>query len=65
MRDGQAVGNGIPPLKPHEGSWAVVDRHTGQAVMEIFRGSHLVKMVDLDKFRLVPIASYLASLNRH
>jgi hypothetical protein len=65
MRDGQAVRNGIPPLKPHEGSWAVVDRQTGQAVAEVFRGSNLVKMVDLERFQLVPIASYLASLNRH
>jgi hypothetical protein len=55
----------IPPLQPHEGSWAVIDRHTGQVVMEVFRGSYLVKMVDLDKFRLVPIASYLASMGRH
>jgi hypothetical protein len=55
----------IPPLKPHEGSWAVIDRHTGQVVMEVFRGSYLVKMVDLDRFRLVPIASYLASMGRH
>jgi hypothetical protein len=59
------MSNTIPPLAPHEGSWAVVDRHTGQAVMEVFRGSNLVKMVNLDKFRLVPIVSYLASLNRH
>jgi hypothetical protein len=55
----------IPPLKPHEGSWAVIDRQTGQVVMEVFRGSYLVKMVDLDRFRLVPIASYLASMGRH
>lgn len=27
----------IPPLKPHEGSWVVVDKVSGLAVTEVFK----------------------------
>lgn len=44
-------------------SWVIVSKATGQAVMETFRKS-TADAVNLDKYRVVPIGEWLASLNR-
>lgn len=53
----------IPALKPHEGSWVIVDRGTGKAVAEIFRNDKAINNINFDKYRAVPAGEYLASLN--
>ncbi|HEX4843210.1 MAG TPA: LPD38 domain-containing protein [Limnobacter sp.] len=45
------------------GSWVIVDKSTGQAVVEMFDASNVAK-VNTDRFDIVPAGQYLASLNQ-
>jgi hypothetical protein len=55
----------IPPLKPHEGSWMVVDRKTGKAVTEIFKNDEAINRLNLEKYKAVPAGEYLGDLNKN
>jgi hypothetical protein len=59
------TGITIPPLKPHEGSYAVIHTETGECVLEMFKDDKRIPYLKADKFHLVPIGEYLASLNKH
>jgi metal-responsive CopG/Arc/MetJ family transcriptional regulator len=54
----------IPKLRRHVGSYAVVEIKTGQVVGELFKDSKLLDKVNFDKYKLVPIDEWLASLSR-
>lgn len=54
-----------PTLKPHEGSWIIVNRHTGEAIMELFRGSKLIQYLNTEKYKAVPVLEYLVELKEH
>lgn len=57
--------NHIPELNPHEGSWIVIERATGEAVGEIFKGGPLASQLDklnFAKYELKGIHEYLGSL---
>ena len=53
----------IPALQPYEGSYAIVSIETGKAVSEMFRGDKRLPFVNTAKYRIVPIAEWLGSLN--
>lgn len=53
----------IPKLKSHEGSWVAISLSTGEVVLELFRGDRRIYHINFDKFKLVPVGEYLASLN--
>ena len=44
-------------------SWVVVDKQTGKAVLETFNPK-LPPLINLARYRVVPILEYLTSLNR-
>ena len=44
-------------------SWVIVNRLTGQAVLETF-SEELTMNVNLDRYQVVPILEWLQSLNR-
>lgn len=50
-------------MQAQPASWVIITK-TGQAVCEIFDGN-LVKALDTEKYKAVPIIDYLAALNRH
>jgi hypothetical protein len=54
----------IPKLRRHVGSYAVVEIKSGQVVGELFKDSKLLGKVNFDKYKLVPIDEWLASLSR-
>ena len=54
----------IPELEQYCGSWVIVDRATGNAVVEIW-GRSTVEKVNQDKYEVKTAAQYLAGLNRH
>lgn len=58
----------VPPaLQDHEGSWILVRRSDGAAVMEVFRGSSTakaLKFLNAEKYEAAPIGAYLAGLNK-
>jgi hypothetical protein len=54
----------IPKLRRHVGSYAVVEIKSGQVVGELFKDSKLLDKVNFDKYKLVPIDEWLASLSR-
>jgi hypothetical protein len=54
----------IPKLRRHVGSYAVVEIKSGQVVGELFKDSRLLNKVNFDKYKLVPIDEWLASLSR-
>ncbi len=45
-------------------SWVVVNRETGKAVFETFC-RRVADAINLNRYEVVPIGEYLASLNRH
>lgn len=53
----------VPPLTEQEGSWVIIDRQTGEAVLELFRDSVAVHRLNLAKYAVVPILAYLQGLN--
>jgi hypothetical protein len=55
---------GIPPLPHGNGSWVIVDRATGHAAAEIFKGDKAISRVNLERYKAVPAGEYLASLNK-
>ena len=54
----------IPELEQYCGSWIVVDRATGGAVVEIWERS-TVEKVNQNKYEVKTAAQYLGGLNRH
>ena len=52
-----------PELARHEGSWVVIRRATGEAVVELFSRS-LVERVDETRFEVKTIGNYLGDVNR-
>lgn len=53
----------LPSLKRHEGSYVICRRDTGEGVIELFRGSKLLKKVNYDKYEAIPIGDYLSGIN--
>ena len=53
----------IPPLAPHCGSWVVIDRATGKAVLEIF-DRKLAERLNFDKYRLETAGQWLPTLSK-
>lgn len=51
-----------PELERHCGSWVVVDRATGEAVMETF-SRVVADAINQTRYRVVTAAAWLASLN--
>jgi hypothetical protein len=43
-------------------SWIIVDRRTGEAVMETF-SRRIADMINLEKFEVVPVLDWLQRLN--
>jgi hypothetical protein len=54
----------VPPLKDHEGSWVIVDKQTGQVVLELFRDSVAISYLNFARYAAIPIHTYLAGVNR-
>jgi hypothetical protein len=53
----------VPELEQHCGSWIVVDRSTGESVMETF--SHKVaEAINQDKYEVVTTLQWLTRLNQ-
>jgi hypothetical protein len=44
-------------------SWVIVDKHTGQAVMETYNRK-IAAAVNQERYEAVPIVQYLSQLNR-
>jgi hypothetical protein len=57
------VSRAIPALEPHCGSWVIVDRATGDSVLETFSRS-LAEKINQDRYEVVTAAQWLARLNR-
>ena len=53
----------VPELEHHCGSWVVVSRATGKAVIEIFECRNAERL-NFDKYELQTAAQWLANLNR-
>ena len=53
----------IPPLELHCGSWVVIDRATGKAVLEIFNRK-LAERLNFDKYRLETAGQWLPTLSK-
>ena len=53
-----------PQLTDQEGSWVIVDKKTGKAVLELFRDSVAVQHLNFAKYDAVPILTYLGDINR-
>jgi hypothetical protein len=54
----------LPPLKAWEGSWAIVNRVTGECVYELHRSdAKLANRMNGEKYQAIGIAEYLASFN--
>lgn len=52
----------IPELEHHCGSWIIVDRQTGKAVLETFNRK-TAEAVNQDKYKVLTALQYLTSLN--
>ena len=46
-----------------DASWVIVSKATGKAVIET-RNFELCQFVNIERYRVVPIRTWLASLNR-
>ena len=55
--------NPVPKLRPHVGSWAIIEKKTGKVVTEIWRDDPRIKTLNLAKYKAVPIDVHLASLS--
>jgi hypothetical protein len=53
----------VPELEHYCGSWVVVSRATGKAVIEIFERRNAERL-NFDKYELQTAAQWLANLNR-
>ena len=53
----------VPELEHYCGSWVVVSRATGKAVIEIFECRNAERL-NFDKYELQTAAQWLANLNR-
>ena len=53
----------VPELEHHCGSWVVVSRATGKAVIEIFERRNAERL-NFDKYELQTATQWLANLNR-
>jgi hypothetical protein len=56
------IGATIPALEAHCGSWVIVSRDTGAAVLETFSPA-VASKVNLARYRVVTALQWLASLN--
>mgnify|MGYP000935815014 CR=1 FL=1 len=52
----------IPPLPPHCGSWVVVNRATGESVLETFSRA-VAERVNQDAYEVLTAAEWLGSVN--
>lgn len=52
----------IPPLEPHCGSWVVIHRATGAAVLETYSPA-VARKINRAAYDVVTAAQWLASLN--
>lgn len=52
----------IPPLEHHCGSWIVIDRRTGEAVLETFSRA-IAEKINQDRYEVLTTLSYLIRLN--
>mgnify|MGYP003636751572 FL=1 len=53
----------VPELEHYCGSWVVVSRATGKAVIEIFERRNAERL-NFDKYELQTAAQWLANLNK-
>jgi len=53
----------IPDLEPNCGSWIVVRRATGEAVLETY-SRQVAEAINQDRYEVVTALSWLQSLNR-
>jgi hypothetical protein len=54
----------VPPLTDLDGSWVIVDKQSGQAVLELFRDSVAIHHLNFAKYTAIPILTYLGDVNR-
>lgn len=52
----------IPELERHCGSWVIVDRETGQSVIEIYTRS-IVEKVNQERYEVLTALQWLVRLN--
>jgi len=52
----------VPELQPHCGSWVVVDRVTGKAVLET-SSRNVVERVNQKRYEVLTTLDHLAALN--
>jgi hypothetical protein len=57
------VSAGVPDLPPGCGSWVVVRRATGEAVLETF-SRQLAERVNLDAYQVLTALDWLERLNQ-
>ncbi len=53
----------IPELEHHCGSWIVVDRSTGQAVLETFN-RQTAEAINQERYEVLTALQYLSGLNQ-
>ena len=53
----------VPDLEPNCGSWIVVRRATGEAVLETY-SRQVAEAINQDRYEVVTALSWLQSLNR-
>ena len=51
----------IPNLEPHRGSWVVVDRASGKAVMETFNRK-MAEAINQERYEVMTALEYLSKI---
>lgn len=51
-----------PKLANHEGSWAIIRLSDGALVRELFRNSKLIKHLNAEKYKAIPITEHLSAM---
>lgn len=55
----------LPPLRPHEGSWAIIHQATERYAMELFKpDAHLAQRMNGAAYFARPIAEHLGMINQ-
>lgn len=52
-----------PKLKAHEGSWIIVNKDTGEGVIELFKDNKNIRSLNHEKYEAVPVSEYLSKLS--
>ena len=61
---GANQGLALPPLRPWEGSWAIVHRESGECALELFKSDkRFARAMNGRAYRAEPIGDYLARIN--